>query len=192
MNLQRLLSPIRWVHIHLTMLGFGIICLFAVTGLLLNHRENLGLDDTKTITATGKLPAPLTTDAPRAAIFQELHRQMGLTGKIDTFEADDRGIRIVLERPGSRSEVTIDHDDGQIEVNTESGAFLAILTDLHRGHGTGVAWTVVIDLAAALLLISSLTGLVMVLNLSRRRGMALAFGTAGVVACVGLAWLASR
>ena len=191
MNLQRLVSPIRWIHIYLTMLGFGVMCLFAITGFLLNHREGLGLDETKTTTATGTLPAPLAKEAAQAAVLQELRRQFGLTGKVDTFEVEDARIRVTLERPGAHSEVTIDRSDGKIEVNTESGGVLSFVTDLHRGHGTKTAWKVAIDITAAILLLSSLTGLLMGLSLSRRRAVALILASVGAVACAWLAWLAS-
>lgn len=191
MNLQRLVSPIRLVHTYLTMLGFGLMCLFAVTGLLLNHRDGLGLDETKTTTATGTLPAPLTKDASQENIIKELRSQFGLTGKVDTFEVEDARIRVVFERPGAHSEVTIDRSDGNTEVNTESAGILGSLTDLHRGHGTSTSWTVAIDFTAVVLFVSSITGLVMGLGLSRHRGAALILGSVGLVVCVCLAWLAS-
>jgi uncharacterized protein len=190
-TLQRLISPIRWVHIYLTMLGFGLMCLFAVTGILLNHREGLGLDETKTTTATGTLPAALVKNASQPEVLQELRRQFGLAGKLDTFEVEDARIRIMFERPGGHSEVMIDRSDGRIEVTTESGGVLGFVTDLHRGHGASRVWKVAIDITAALLLVSSLTGLALGLSLSRRRGVALILASAGMVACAWLAWLAS-
>ena len=191
MNLQRLVSPIRLVHTYLTMLGFGLMCLFAVTGLLLNHRDGLGLDETKTTTAAGTLPAPLTKDASQDNIIKELRSQFGLTGKVDTFEVEDARIRVVFERPGAHSEVTIDRSDGKTEVNTESAGILGSLTDLHRGHGTSTSWTVAIDFTAIVLFISSVTGLVMGLSLSRHRGATLVLGSLGIAVCACLAWLAS-
>lgn len=191
MNLQRLVSPIRLVHTYLTMLGFGLMCLFAVTGLLLNHRDGLGLDETKTTTAAGTLPAPLTKDASQDNIIKELRSQFGLTGKVDTFEVEDARIRVVFERPGAHSEVTIDRSDGNTEVNTESAGILGSLTDLHRGHGTSTSWTVAIDFTAIVLFISSVTGLVMGLSLSRHRGATLVLGSLGIAVCACLAWLAS-
>jgi len=190
-NLQRLVSPIRLVHTYLTMLGFGLMCLFAVTGLLLNHRDGLGLDETKTTTAAGTLPAPLTKDASQDNIIKELRSQFGLTGKVDTFEVEDARIRVVFERPGAHSEVTIDRSDGKTEVNTESAGILGSLTDLHRGHGTSTSWTVAIDFTAIVLFISSVTGLVMGLSLSRHRGATLVLGSLGIAVCACLAWLAS-
>ncbi|HOW71041.1 MAG TPA: PepSY-associated TM helix domain-containing protein [Phycisphaerae bacterium] len=191
MNLQRLVSPIRWLHVYLTMLGFGLMCLFAVTGVLLNHRERLGLDETETTTAAGTLPADLAKDAPQAEILQELGRQLGLTGTVDTFEVDDARIRIVFERPGTHSEAMIDRSSGMIEVNAESAGLLGILADLHRGHGTNAAWSVAIDVAAVLLFLSSVTGMALGLSLARRRGVALVLASAGLVACACLAWLVS-
>ncbi|MBP7937111.1 MAG: PepSY-associated TM helix domain-containing protein [Phycisphaerae bacterium] len=191
MNLQRLISPIRWLHVYLTMLGFGLMCLFAVTGILLNHREQLGLDETETRTATGALPAELAKAAPQAEILQELRRQLGLTGTVDTFEVEDARIRIVFERPGTYSEATIDRSSGMIEVNTDSAGVLGIVADLHRGHGTSAAWRVAIDVAAVVLFLSSVTGMALGLSLARRRGIALVLASAGLVACACLAWLVS-
>ncbi len=56
---------------------------------------------------------------------------------------------------------------------------VAILNDLHKGRDTGAAWSNVIDISAILMCLVSLSGLVLIFFLYKRRAsglMALAIG----------------
>jgi hypothetical protein len=67
---------------------------------------------------------------------------------------------------------------------------VALINDLHKGRDTGAAWSVVIDVSAVLMTVSSLTGLALLCTLRRRRvpGLLVAFaGTVAVLAVV--VWL---
>ncbi len=53
---------------------------------------------------------------------------------------------------------------------------MALMNDLHKGRDTGQVWSWVIDLAAILMLIVSVTGFYLLLKLRNRK-------TSGIVTC---------
>jgi hypothetical protein len=71
--------------------------------------------------------------------------------------------------PGARIVVTINRVDGSGQVERESRGFFGKLDDLHKGLDTGNVWSWTIDVAAILLVVSSLTGMVTLLALRARR-----------------------
>ena len=58
---------------------------------------------------------------------------------------------------------------GHYRLTESSHGLVAVLNDLHKGRDTGTAWSVVIDVSAVLMTFISLTGLVLLLYLKRRR-----------------------
>jgi uncharacterized protein len=61
--------------------------------------------------------------------------------------------------------VTIDRDAQRADVDIETRGMLGIFDDLHKGYDSGRLWYWIIDIAAILLTISSLTGMVTLFSL---------------------------
>ena len=83
--------------------------------------------------------------------------------------------------PGARTVVTINRADGRAEVEKENRGFLGKLGDLHKGFDTGRVWFWTIDVAALLIVVSSLTGIVTLLALRARRRKGFTVGFLGVL-----------
>jgi hypothetical protein len=77
--------------------------------------------------------------------------------------------------------VTINREDGKAEVENETRGFMGRLGDLHKGFDTGKVWFWTIDLAALLIIVSSLTGIVTLLALRARRRVGFTVGALGVL-----------
>ena len=88
--------------------------------------------------------------------------------------------------PGARTVVTINRADGRAEVEKESRGFLGRLGDLHKGFDTGKVWYWTIDVAALLIVISSLTGIVTLLALRARRRTGFTVGALGVLTVLAI------
>ena len=75
---------------------------------------------------------------------------------------------------------------GRYDLTQTIHGFVAVINDLHKGRDTGRAWSVLIDVSAVVLIVISLTGLVLLFYLKRRRipGLVVAVGTVAVVAVV--------
>jgi hypothetical protein len=65
----------------------------------------------------------------------------------------------------------------------------AVLNDLHKGRDTGTAWAWMIDLSAVLMTLVSLTGLLLIFFLQKKRLSGLLAASAGALLCC-LAYLA--
>jgi hypothetical protein len=189
---QFVLRWTRTVHVYLTMLGLAVILFFAVTGFMLNHEDWFGLDAVRTRTVEGTIPADAISAAEpdRRAVIARLRADFGVTGDLDSFDADPDRLRVLFTGPGRRCEAVIDRADGRTEVQIESHGLVGLLTDLHKGKGAGAAWKLIIDLTAVLLLIVSITGLVMWSSLRNRRALGAAFLAGGAAACAAVYFLA--
>jgi uncharacterized protein len=58
-------------------------------------------------------------------------------------------------------------------VTEERLGVFAVLNDLHKGRDTGPVWSVVVDLSAALTALASMTGLLLLFYIKRRRVLGL-------------------
>lgn len=171
------LSISRTLHIYLTMLVALLLLFFGSTGFMLNHAEWFGLETIVNGTKEGTVPRAALVPLDKLAVVEWLRAEMGVTGAVDSFEAEPESIRIVFKRPGLRAEANIKVADGHVELGTEQRGTAALLTDLHKGASSGAGWKWVIDGTAVLLVLGSLTGLILWISLPRRR-------TLGIVALV--------
>jgi hypothetical protein len=117
-------------------------------------------------------------------IERELRDHHGLVGQMLPPELDEDQLRLPFRRPGLSMDVTIDRKDGRMEIAMERQGFFGTLTDLHKGSRTGRAWRWVIDAAALLLILVTLTGLILTVSMSKHRFMGLVVLVIGAAACV--------
>jgi len=65
----------------------------------------------------------------------------------------------------------------------------AILNDLHKGRDTGSGWKALIDASAVLMTLVSITGLVMICFMQKKRFSGLMATVVGAVLCVAVYWI---
>ena len=82
--------------------------------------------------------------------------------------------------------MTIDRAAHKAEVEIETRGLLGRLDDLHKGFDSGRTWYWIIDIAAILLTVSSLTGMVTLLSLRARRRSGFIVGGLGVAMVVAI------
>lgn len=182
----------RWLHIYLSLFGFATILFFSVTGLTLNHPTWFGGVHETTERFEGMVDLAWvagsegTPDWLRLAEhFRATHRLQGVVG-----EVRDDGDELSLEfaGPAYAADVLVRREDGQYTGTITRHGAVALINDLHKGRDTGGGWSVVIDLSALLMGISSITGLVLLYSLKRKRLTGTVVAVAGTVAL----WLAYR
>ncbi len=181
---RSLLGVMRSLHIYLGSLAMAMFLFIAVTGFLLNHGGRFGSDDPVSRTATFSLPVAKATLIDKAKIERELRQALGSPGTLNSFEVEPEEIRITFKKPGSRIDAVLDRTTGETQVTTEHRGKMGILTDLHKGDNSGRVWSFVIDAAAILLLLVSLTGLVLLLSLPRRRWLSISVTIIGAAAVI--------
>lgn len=189
---RQLAALFRWLHIYLSMASFAILFFFAATGLTLNHSEWFeGIVPPRTSKQAGQLDARWVApgaagDVDRLEIVEFLRSRHGIRAALGDFEVGDAECDLSFRGPGYTADVFVDRSNGQYELTEMRMGFFAIVNDLHKGRDTGGAWSWVIDISAALMILVSLTGLTLIFFLKRRRFTGLFAVAAGAAICLGV------
>jgi len=173
------------IHIYVSMAGFTLVLLFAITGLTLNHQD-FGLSNPDITTKTISLPAELLESPDQAAVSSYLQETLGVRSPVTDYREDESEIQVIFAAPGKRTLVTISRSERTGEVEAENRGILGRLDDLHKGFDAGTAWYWIIDFSAILLTVSSLTGMVTLFSLRTRRKSGFIVGAIGVVTVVAV------
>jgi hypothetical protein len=183
---------IRWLHIYLSMLSFAIVFFFAVTGLTLNHADKFG-DQLKSTQEKGRLDsnwvnATDTTRIDRMRIVEYLRETHHIHSALSDFRIEDDQVGISFKGPGYEADAFVSRQTGKYDLTQTSAGFVGLINDLHKGRDTGHGWSVFIDVSAVLLTLVSLSGMILILFLKRRRTAGLIVATFGLI----VAWLIYR
>jgi hypothetical protein len=173
------------LHIYISMAGFTLVLLFAVTGLTLNH-EDFGLSQPTTTKSTIVLPADILERPDQSVLGKRIRETLGVRSPVTDYREDPDQIQVTFAAPGHRTVVTVDRARRSGEVETETRGLLGKLDDLHKGFDSGPAWSSMIDLTAVLLVLSAVTGMATLLSLRARRRGGFIVAALGVVSIVAL------
>lgn len=178
------------IHIYVSMAGFTLALLFGATGLTLNHQD-FGLSDPRTAKTDVTVDKKLFNNPDQAVLEQRLREQLGIRSSATDYHEDPDQIQVTFAVPGARTVVTINRKDGRADIEKESRGFLGRLGDLHKGFDTGKVWYWTIDVAALLIVFSSMTGIVTLLALRARRRTGFTVGALGIltVLAIYLIWV---
>jgi hypothetical protein len=187
----------RWLHIYLSMVSFAVVFFFAATGITLNHAEwfsrQVQTKDYRGIIppsllheSSGQHPDKLEPD--KLGIVELLRNKHKIRGSVSDFRVEDSQISISFKGPGYAADAFIDTTNGSYDLAETRSGFVAILNDLHKGRDTGSVWSIVIDVSASLLVLVSLTGLVLIWFVYKRRTSGLILAASAGVLC----WLVYR
>lgn len=168
------------------MFSFGVLLFFAVTGLTLNHQELFG-GQQRTKQYQGSLdPKWVQAGASGVAkleIVEHLRKSNHITGAVSEFRVEDDQCEVSFKGPGYSADAIIDRATGKYDVTENRMGLVAIMNDLHKGRDSGKPWGVVVDISAILLTLVSLTGLMLIFFLFKRRFSGLLVLAAGVLLC---------
>lgn len=169
---RRTATLFRWLHIYLSMISFGLLFFFAVTGLTLNHADWFFSDRDVTTRVNGAL-APSWVAASDASvakleIVEHLRQQQHAKGAVGEFRLEPAECTVVFKGPGYSAEARIDRQTGKYEFSETRFGFVAVINDLHKARDTGPAWSLVVDLSAGLMVVVSLTGMVLIYFVKRK------------------------
>lgn len=186
----RVPSIVRWLHLYVSLIGFATIFFFAVTGITLNHAEIFESAPPKEREIEEDLPRtlmPETGTPDRVALATHFRAKHHLSGELGDFDADAESCSLVFKGPAYTADITIDRATAHATVRETRLGLAAHLDDLHKGRDTGRIWSIVIDVSAALMAVSSLTGLWLLFYVRRRRVAGLLTTLVGTVVLILLA-----
>ena len=166
------------------MVSFAVVLFFAVTGLTLNHADWFA-GQVRESRYSGSMPAEWLKSAQpnQLAIVEKLRTAHGIHGAVSDFRVDDDQIEVSFKGPGYAADAFIDRDKGTYDLTETRNGFVAVLNDLHKGRDAGPGWSMLIDASAVLLTLVSLTGLLLLFFVYKRRTSGLVLAAAGAVAC---------
>jgi hypothetical protein len=177
----------RWLHIYLSMVSFLIILFFAVTGLTLNHADWFdGKEQIKKSTGKVQLKWVNVQDTTRIAkleIVEQLKRDNNIHGDISDFFIDDNQCTISFKGPGYSADAFIDRHTAEYKLTETRLGLFAVMNDLHKGRDTGKRWSYLIDIAAIFMTLVSLTGIVMICFMKKKRFSGLILAVIGGIIC---------
>lgn len=180
----------RSVHLYTSLVGLAFALFFGFTGFVLNHGDALGLGERTWTSEEGQLDAGLAP-LDRLTVVEGLRAQFGITAPLATFEVDPpeepEELFLRFERAGEDVDVRVAVPSGEVVVERERGGLMDTLADVHKGERTGAVGSLLVDLAAILLMLFSLSGFALWLSLPKRRraGLIALGGTLGLLAIAG-------
>src|SRR5262245_27209569 len=143
-------------HIYISMAGLTLAVLFGATGLALNHQD-FGFSDPRIARSEIVLDKGLVAHPNQATLEQHLRETLSIRSPSTDYRDHADQIQVTFAAPGARAVVTINRQDGRADVEQESRGALRRLGDLQKGFDSGTVWYWTIDVAALLIVVSSLT-----------------------------------
>ena len=163
----------RWLHIYLSMFSFVILFFFAITGITLNHTDWFAdAQSTSTIKDSLKkewVNVADSTRIPKLEIVEYLRNKHHTTGSLSEFTTDEYQCTIAFSGPGYSADFFVDRESGRYDLTIMRTGLVGLLNDLHKGRDSGKVWAWVIDISAVLMILVSLTGLLMLIFLKKKR-----------------------
>lgn len=175
----------RWLHLYLSMFSFAALFFFALTGITLNHpswtenRQKVqmlkGNVDLSWISGTD------TSVAEKSSIVDYMEDKHNLRGNLTEFRISESECSLAFDGPGFTAYGMIDRKTGSYELVSTSAGIIAAMNDLHKGSYTGKKWNAVIDITAAILIVISITGFIMIFYMTKKRTKGLWVAILGAV-----------
>jgi hypothetical protein len=173
----------RWLHIYLSMVSFAILFFFAVTGLTLNHQQWFA-NRQKTVQYKGHLDHKwLEGNVAKFELVEYLRSHHNISKSVNEIRVDDGQVSVSFKGPGYEATAFIDRQTGAYDVTETKMGLAAVLNDLHKGRDSGKAWSWLIDASAVFMTFVSVSGIVLMLFLQKRRFSGLVAATVGLVLC---------
>lgn len=175
----------RWVHLYLSMFSFAALFFFAFTGITLNHpswtenRQKVqmlkGTIDPAWVAGTD------TASVEKYRIVEYVRNQHKVRGNLTEFRIAESECSLAFDGPGFTAYGMIDRSTGSYELVTTSAGIVAAMNDLHKGSYTGNKWNATIDITAAIMIVISLTGFIMIFFMTKKRSKGLWVAVLGAV-----------
>jgi uncharacterized protein len=171
----------RTLHIYFSLLGMLMFLFFALTGIMLTH-DSWGLDQVESRMTEAQFPRDIAGKGQQDAVVRQLRSMAGISLPVANYAVDPDQLEVTFSGPGKRTQARINREDGHTEFVFESRGVVGIIADLHKGAETGWPWRIMMDLASVWLILSAISGFLMLLALPKRRRMGLILAALATIA----------
>ncbi|MEL6758731.1 MAG: PepSY-associated TM helix domain-containing protein [Pseudomonadota bacterium] len=164
---------------------------FAGSGLLLNHPSWFGADrqQAEPIILTldlERLESAQVSETPEQAFEDLIRDATQIRGQFKDASISDSDAMLRFAGVKGSTDVFIDFELAEAEVEVSKANLTSIIHDLHRGKDAGQVWKLMIDITAILILAMSVIGLILFFSLRFRLGNAMRIIGATLIVFVGL------
>ncbi len=185
---QKIAKTARWLHIYLSMVSFAVVLFFSVTGITLNHPTWFS-NAVRTRELHGSVQPVLLegigdSEAAKATLIRTIQTQRHLHGAVNDLRIEAAEVSFSFRAPGYSADVNLDRQTGKYSITEVRNGFVAVINDLHKGRDSGNSWGVLIDVSAVFLTMVSLTGLIILWFVYKRRVSGLIVSLVGVALCL--------
>lgn len=177
-NKRALYSTSRALHIYISTSLFFLLILFCVSGIVLNHVDWLKNDKNNGQIST-PIPSALAAKANAQlstlpTLYPEIEaylaKQYALTNvKSIEWEKEDALVMLDYPLPAGFAYAELDFISGTLNLDYQTGGFLSLIGDLHKGRHSGEAWSWVIDISAVLMILFAITGMIILFQNRKKR-----------------------
>lgn len=177
MNKKAISKYSRWLHIYLSMISFVIVLFFSITGLTLNHADyfqsNTSITQNEGNINKSWVNSPDTLGIKKLEIVEFFRNTYKVKGAVDNFSIYDNEVSVTFKAPGYAADAFINRSDASFSLMQTNQGLMGFFNDLHKGRDSGKAWLWVIDISAILMTLISLTGLILLLFIKKKRSAGL-------------------
>lgn len=161
---------------------------FSVTGLTLNHPSWFGGDKqvivkNKGLLNVGWVNNPDTNKIAKLEIVEFLRKNYQVKGAVSEIRIDDYEVSVSLKGPAYSCDAFINRETGSYEVSEVKMGVMAVMNDLHKGRDSGKGWGWIIDISAVFLILVSLSGLILLCFIKKKRVAGFITGVIGLLLC---------
>lgn len=199
---QRYAMFVLWVrktHGWIGLWGAILGLTFGVSGIWLNHRAVLKLPPMSQHRSNAQIALPDPVPATPPAMADWLASQLHLGAAPNSIRIDPpkpvpwaekerQPEHWVFNFGGPDEVIQADYWRGNqsVAVNTVSNGLIATLTNMHKGVGMSMAWILLVDTLAASMIFLSISGVILWVQMNRRRAVGVGIFCASVAMTFGL------
>ncbi|MCZ4243851.1 PepSY-associated TM helix domain-containing protein [Pedobacter punctiformis] len=185
---KRLAGLSRWLHIYLSMVSFTILLFFAVSGLTLNHADWFTSGKEVVTKDSGAVSLkwvnqPDTTKINKLQLVEYFRNKHQVKGALSDFRIDDGECSLTFNGPGYVADAFVDRESGKYELSVTRLGAVAVINDLHKGRDSGKAWSWIIDISAVLMTLVSISGIILICFIKKKRLSGFIIAAVGTIAC---------
>ncbi|QNR87119.1 PepSY-associated TM helix domain-containing protein [Pedobacter riviphilus] len=170
------------------MVSFTILLFFAVSGLTLNHADWFTSGKEVVTKDSGSVNLkwvnqPDTNKINKLQIVEFFRSKHRVKGALSDFRMDDRELSLTFNGPGYLADSFIDRETGKYELTITRFGAVAVINDLHKGRDSGKAWSWIIDISAVLMTLVSISGIILICFIKKKRLSGFIIAAVGTIVC---------
>lgn len=189
---QWLTQSIRVCHLYISLAAAVFLLFFAISGYAMNHRADLGMEETVDSELTELITPDLLSSSAKKPLLAKM-KELGARGKLVEYERDDESVAITFQSAGRYFEASIDLEDATergatAEIEISDSPFLETLGEIHRSESPDDSGSsLFIDVMSILMALVSLTGIALFFRMASRKNISALLYFA--LSCASAVWI---